>query len=45
LHENGALLLFGLIFVQASAALIHHYVLRDDILLAMLPSARRRMQP
>jgi cytochrome b561 len=33
--------LMGLVFVHALAALWHHYVLRDAVLVAMLPRAKR----
>lgn len=33
--------LMGLVFVHALAALWHHYLLRDSVLVAMLPGARR----
>jgi cytochrome b561 len=33
--------LMGFVFVHALAALWHHYVLRDSVLVAMLPSAKR----
>jgi len=44
-HENLAWALLALILVHALAALYHHYVLRDDVLRAMLPAPRgqRRM--
>jgi cytochrome b561 len=31
----------GFVFVHALAALWHHYVLRDSVLVAMLPRAKR----
>ena len=45
LHEKGALALFSLIFIHASAALFHHYVLKDDILVTMLPRLGKRQCP
>jgi superoxide oxidase len=33
--------LMGLVFVHALAALWHHYLLRDSVLVAMLPGAKR----
>lgn len=42
LHEQGAWLLLGLIALHALAALTHHFVLRDRVLLAMLPGRSRR---
>jgi len=36
-HEYGAVALLGLIGLHATAALFHHFVLRDDVLQAMLP--------
>ena len=42
LHEWGAWALAGLAGTHALAALFHHTVLRDDVLEAMLPLARRR---
>ena len=41
-HETGAYVLLGVIGVHATAALMHHFVLRDDVLSAMLPLVRRR---
>ena len=41
IHEPVGYALFCLIGLHGSAALFHHYVLRDDILEAMLPVARR----
>lgn len=37
LHEAGALIGYGLIALHAAAALLHHYVLRDNSLRAMRP--------
>jgi cytochrome b561 len=42
LHQVGAYTLLGLIGIHAVAALIHHFILRDDILTAMLPATQRR---
>lgn len=39
LHTDGALLLLGLIAVHSMAALLHHFILRDDVLRAMLPAS------
>jgi cytochrome b561 len=39
LHETSACILLALIGGHAAAALIHHFVLKDDILSAMLPRA------
>jgi cytochrome b561 len=38
-HRWNSRLLLGLILVHAGAALRHHFVLRDDVLRRMLPSA------
>jgi cytochrome b561 len=40
IHSTGALVLLGLIAIHAAAALLHHFVLRDDVLRAMLPGRR-----
>jgi len=40
-HEVAAYLLLVLIAMHAAAALFHHFVRRDDVLNAMLPSRRR----
>ena len=40
-HAYGAYLLIALIALHALAALRHHFILRDDILLRMLPGRRR----
>lgn len=40
LHEKGALVLAVMIAGHASAALVHHYILRDDTLRAMMRSSR-----
>jgi len=42
IHETLGYALFGLIGLHAASALVHHYILRDDILTAMLPRLRRR---
>lgn len=36
-HETGALIGYGLIGLHAAAALVHHYLLRDNTLRAMRP--------
>jgi cytochrome b561 len=41
-HEIGAWCLFALAGAHAAAALVHHFVLRDDVLEAMAPALRRR---
>jgi cytochrome b561 len=41
IHEPVGYALFCLIGLHGTAALFHHYVLRDDILEAMLPTAKR----
>jgi len=41
LHEWGALVLAAVAGLHGLAALFHHFVLRDDVLEAMLPMARR----
>jgi cytochrome b561 len=41
LHHWVAIALLCLACAHATAALIHHYVLRDDVLAAMLPQVRR----
>lgn len=40
-HEEAAWLLLGLVGVHAAAALHHHFVCRDNVLRAMLPTRRR----
>ncbi len=40
-HIWGAWLLLGLLVLHVSAALWHHFVRRDGVLLAMLPGAAR----
>ena len=42
LHETGAYLLLGLIGLHITAALHHHFMLKDRVLLSMLPGLRRR---
>jgi cytochrome b561 len=44
-HEIGAWCLFALAGVHAAAALVHHFILRDDVLEAMAPVFRRRSTP
>jgi cytochrome b561 len=44
-HEIGAWCLFALIALHAAAALVHHFILRDDVLEAMAPAFRRRGAP
>lgn len=39
-HEIGAVVGYGLVALHAAAALVHHYVLRDNTLLRMLPGKR-----
>jgi superoxide oxidase len=41
-HEIGASCLFALVGLHAAAALVHHFILRDDVLEAMAPAFRRR---
>jgi cytochrome b561 len=41
-HEIGAWCLFALAGLHAAAALVHHFILRDDVLEAMAPAFRRR---
>jgi len=41
-HEIGAWCLFALAGLHAAAALVHHFILRDDVLEAMAPVFRRR---
>jgi superoxide oxidase len=41
-HEIGAWCLFALAALHAAAALVHHFILRDDVLRAMAPPFRRR---
>lgn len=42
LHEAGGTIGYLLIAVHAAAALFHHYVVRDDTLLRMLPLLRKQ---
>jgi cytochrome b561 len=42
IHETGAYALLALVGGHAAAALIHHYLLRDDVLSAMLPLVQPR---
>ena len=44
-HEIGAWCLFALAGLHAMAALVHHFILRDDVLEAMAPALRRRGTP
>jgi superoxide oxidase len=44
-HEVGAWCLFALAGLHAAAALVHHFILRDDALEAMAPAFRRRGTP
>jgi len=44
-HEIGAWCLFALAGLHATAALVHHFILRDDVLEAMAPAFRRRGTP
>jgi cytochrome b561 len=44
-HEIGAWCLFALAGLHAAAALVHHFILRDDVLEAMAPVFRRRGRP
>ena len=44
-HELGAWCLIVLAGMHASAALIHHFILRDDVLETMAPALRRRVAP
>ena len=41
-HEIGAWCLLALAGLHAAAALVHHFILRDDVLEAMAPAFRRR---
>ena len=41
-HEIGAWGLFALAGLHAGAALVHHFILRDDVLEAMAPAFRRK---
>ena len=44
-HEIGAWCLFALAGLHAAAALVHHFILRDDVLEAMAPAFRRKGTP
>jgi cytochrome b561 len=44
-HEIGAWCLFALAGLHAAAALVHHFILRDDVLEAMAPVFRRSGSP
>jgi cytochrome b561 len=44
-HEIGAWCLFALAGLHAAAALVHHFILRDDVLETMAPAFRRRGAP
>jgi superoxide oxidase len=44
-HELGGWCLIVLASMHASAALIHHFILRDDVLQTMAPALRRRVAP
>jgi len=44
-HEIGAWCLFALAGLHAAAALVHHFILRDDVLEAMAPVFGRRGRP
>ena len=44
-HGTAALLLLGLIGLHAAAALYHHFVRNDDVLVGMLPGLMRRSGP
>jgi cytochrome b561 len=39
IHADGALVLLALIAVHSMAALLHHFILRDDVLRTMLPTS------
>ena len=41
-HKLGAWCLIGLVSLHASAALFHHFIRRDDVLVTMAPILRRR---
>ncbi|MDB5526996.1 MAG: cytochrome [Devosia sp.] len=47
MHAYGAYALIALVGLHAAAALRHHFIVKDDVLLGMLPSlvARRRSAP
>jgi cytochrome b561 len=42
-HSNAAWALLGLVLLHVAAALWHHYALRDNTLIAMLPRSRRSL--
>lgn len=44
-HEIGAWCLFALVGLHAAAVLVHHFILRDDVLEAMAPAFRRKGTP
>jgi superoxide oxidase len=44
-HKVGAWCLFALVGLHAAAALVHHFILRDDVLEAMAPVFRRGAAP
>ncbi len=44
-HEVLAFGAIGLVFLHVGAALKHHFVLKDDVLIRMLPLLRRRPDP
>jgi cytochrome b561 len=44
-HEIGAWCVIGLVALHATAALVHHFILRDDVLEAMAPVFRHRGSP
>jgi cytochrome b561 len=44
-HEIGAWCLFALAGLHAAAALVHHFILHDDVLEVMAPAFRRRATP
>jgi len=44
-HEIGAWCMISLVSLHATAAVVHHLILRDDVLEAMAPALRRREAP
>jgi cytochrome b561 len=44
-HEIGAWCVIGLVTLHATAALVHHFILRDDVLEAMAPVFKNRGAP
>jgi cytochrome b561 len=44
-HEIGAWCLSALVGLHAATALVHHFILRDDVLEAMAPAFRRSGSP